>query len=529
MQQSSLDRRLQLLLFLLPLVAFVFNLGNIPLFDVDEGAFSEATREMFQRHDFVSTWLNGAPRFDKPILIYWCQAVFVWLFGPNEWAFRMPSAIAAAAWCWAVGMFAGEQEARTRGEAESRYTAIFATIVAVTSLGVIFIGRAATADALLNMLIALSMFDSWRHLESGRRAPLLRSYFWIGLGVLTKGPVALLIPAATTLIYCASCGRLRDWARSVFDPLGWLILLVVTAPWYATALSIHGQAFVDGFLLKHNVERFSGSLEGHSGSIFYYFAVVPLLLMPWLTWLLASLLKIKRDMSDKINPARRFLWIWAIFVIAFFSLSGTKLPHYGLYGCTPLFVLIALHRDAVRNVKAGALPAIVILSLALTLPSLLGDAISKGWVKDSFYVLQLSRITTVNLTGYHGITFVTLVAAGASILILNNNAWRRVSFVACMVLLCITTAVAPLMGELLQGPTKRAGIAARAYKQPMVLWNFNAPSFSVYRQDVTPSEQAQPGQIALTRADRLPADAKVDILQHEGGVLLVRMKAATAP
>ncbi|MDB5801007.1 MAG: glycosyltransferase [Rhodocyclales bacterium] len=527
MQQPALDRRLCWLLFLVPLAMFLFNLGGIPLFDVDEGAFSEATREMFERHDFISTWLNGVPRFDKPILIYWCQAAFVWLFGPNEWAFRMPSAIAASAWCWAAGMFAGEQESKSGGN--GRHAAIFGTTVAVTSLGVILIGRAATADALLNMLIALSMFDSWRHLQSGKRAPLLRSYLWIGLGVLTKGPVALLVPAAATLIYCVSCRRLRDWARSVFDPAGWLILLAVTVPWYAAELHIHGRAFIDGFLLKHNVERFSGSLEGHSGGIFYYLAIVPALLLPWLAWLLAALFRLKGDMRDTANPARRFLWIWAIFVIAFFSLSGTKLPHYGLYGCTPLFVLIALHRDAVRSARLAALPAFVVLCLALTLPSLLTDAIAQGWIKEPFYVMQISRITEIDLTGYRGIVSLTLIAAAMGLFMMSNDAWRRMSFVAVMLLISITAGVAPLMGELLQGPTRRAGLAARAYKEPAVLWNFHAPSFSVYRQAATPSVQAQPGQIALTRADRLPADANVDILHREGGVLLVRLKSLAQP
>lgn len=533
MGKPALDRQLKLLLFLLPLLAFAFNLGTIPLFDVDEGAFSEATREMFARHDFLSTWLNGAPRFDKPILIYWCQAVFVWLFGPNEWAFRMPSALAAATWCWATGMFSAEQECRWGSLPERvREAAIFGTTVATTSLGVMVIGRAATADALLNMLIALSLFDAWRHLESGKRTPLLRSYLWIGLGVLTKGPVALLIPAATTLLYTLSCHRLRDWARSVCDPLGWLILLAVTVPWYAAALSIHGQAFIDGFLLKHNVERFSSSLEGHSGSIFYYLAIVPVLLLPWLAWLFAALLGLRRDVgnaSHHSQPVRRFLWIWAIFVIAFFSLSGTKLPHYALYGCTPLFVLIAMHRDAVRNARIAALPALILLCIALTLPSILSDALTKGWIKDPFYILQIARISEIKLWGYRGITGLTLVSAAMAVFILHHEAWKRISLVAILTLVSVTAAVAPLTGELLQGPTKRAGLAARAYTEPVVLWNFHAPSFSVYRQAATPPMQAQAGQIALTRADRLPTDAQVNILQREGGVLLVRVKSNTLP
>src|SRR5690349_21187030 len=84
---------------LLTLIAVTLSLllwlGHAPLFDVDEGAFSQATLEMFQRGDFLSTYLNGEPRYDKPILVYWLQAAAVTLIGPSEWAFRLPSAICA--------------------------------------------------------------------------------------------------------------------------------------------------------------------------------------------------------------------------------------------------------------------------------------------------------------------------------------------------------------------------------------------------------------------------------------------------
>lgn len=90
----------------LPLLALLLSLGSAPLFDRDEGAFSEATREMLARGDFLSTWLDGEPRYDKPILIYWLQALAVLLLGVNEWAFRLPSALAACGWAWAVWAFA---------------------------------------------------------------------------------------------------------------------------------------------------------------------------------------------------------------------------------------------------------------------------------------------------------------------------------------------------------------------------------------------------------------------------------------
>src|SRR3954465_11823731 len=86
--------------------SFFWMLGAAPLFDVDEGAFSEATLEMFQRGDFLSTYLNGEPRYDKPILIYWLQAASAAVFGVTEFAFRLPSALCAALWAGLTFLFA---------------------------------------------------------------------------------------------------------------------------------------------------------------------------------------------------------------------------------------------------------------------------------------------------------------------------------------------------------------------------------------------------------------------------------------
>ena len=103
---ASLSRRAGFLLALYCAVLFFWNLGAAPLTDVDEGAFSEATREMLARGDFVTTYLNGELRFDKPILTYWAQALPVAWAGPVEWAFRLPSALAACLWAWLLFRFA---------------------------------------------------------------------------------------------------------------------------------------------------------------------------------------------------------------------------------------------------------------------------------------------------------------------------------------------------------------------------------------------------------------------------------------
>ena len=547
---APLDRRTTWLAFLLPLALLSIRLGGAPLFDVDEGAFAEATREMFERGDFLSTYLNGAHRFDKPILIYWFQALSVLVFGPNEFAFRLPSVIAAAVWCQAVTVFAAPRIGVRN--------ALFGGAIAATSLGVFVIGRAATADALLNALIALTLFDAWRYIEQvakgdplGRsmgRPALLRAYLWIALGVLTKGPVAVLVPVATVFLYAlagfATKQRftLRDAVRMFFDPLGWAILVVVAAPWYVAALAIHGRDFVDGFLLRHNVERFTGTLQNHSGSAFYYLLMVPLLLWPWVAWLVAAIGSLFRGLRARsLDPLATFLWIWCVFVIAFFSLSGTKLPHYALYGCTPLFVLCAMERGRVRRLWLAALPVVLLLAFIVAMPDLLAHAAEAGWIRDAFYRAMAARADVAAPGFYRPVAWagllIALVALGwprrrrkARPVVDDDRRARRVATrvleasVVATLLLCAIGA--PLLGEVLEGPVKRAALVAKARPEPAVTWNFHMPSFAVYRGRVTPIGTPRDGELGLTRIDRLPSDVAVDRLFEEGGVVLVRRREA---
>ncbi|WP_139042112.1 ArnT family glycosyltransferase, partial [endosymbiont of Riftia pachyptila] len=214
-QDFSADRdaRLLLLWLLTLLVGFFLNLHAVPLFDLDEGAFSEATREMFERGDFLSTYLNGVPRYDKPILIYWLQAASVSLFGLNEFAFRLPSALAASLWSLALVLFGRRYFGQGAGLA--------AGILLAGSIGVTLIGKAATADALLNLCLTLSMLNLYRFFESEQHRYLRLAALAAGLGFLAKGPVSLLIPGAVALLFSLSSGRLRQLGAMLIDWRAW--------------------------------------------------------------------------------------------------------------------------------------------------------------------------------------------------------------------------------------------------------------------------------------------------------------------
>lgn len=487
----------------------LLGLGLAPLFDVDEGAFSEATREMLASGDWGHTTLNGEPRFDKPILIYWLQAASVQLFGLNEAALRLPSGLATWAWVLAAAFFAWPRWGHR--------AAMLAGTVLGTSAGVLLIGRAATADALLNLWLALTALELWRHAEGGAdaRAALRRAALWCGLGVLTKGPVALLVPVAALLLWIVTSGRAR-WAPRVRALLGdggaWLIFAAVALPWYAYALHRHGMAFVDGFLLRHNLQRYGGPLEGHGGSLLYYVVLLPLLMLPWTPLLVPLLARLRAHWRE---PLGRYLLLWAGFVLAFFSFSGTKLPHYVLYGFTPVALLAG--REAARwlegapdarwalYVQAGLLAVWPAAAVAVT-----------AWI-----ALHAARVANPLYRALIGqpaalapLAVAALAAALGVLLLLRLRRWSpsvRWSAAGAGVALVLTLAVVPWWGRQLQAPVRAAGqraaeVLARtdnAADATLVQWGLHLPSVAVYARREAPRRPPLPGDLALAREDQV--------------------------
>ena len=483
------------------LMLALWQLGASPLFDVDEGAFSEATREMLAHGDWLHTTLNGEPRFDKPIGVYWLQAISVSVFGLSEFALRLPSALCSWGWALALAHFAVPRFGRAVG--------VSAAVVLATSLGVLLIGRAATADSLLNLLLALATLDGWRWLESQTKAPLRRAFAWIGLGLLVKGPVAVLVPVAAVLLWLATSLPWRQAlgrvAQAVGDWRAWVWMLAIAVPWYAYALHRHGMAFVEGFLVKHNLARYSSPLEQHGGSAAYYLVVLPLLLLPWAPLLAPVLMRVRQQWAD---PLRRFLLGWGVFVVAFFSLSGTKLPHYVLYGATPFVLLMALELQRGGRVMRVAITVCLLLLLGLLCGSAASLDLWAPAVKHPMYQALLQ--------GQHAPALLTWVASLAllAVLILMINSERLggrhgwslpVSAGAAAVLVAAVGLgmALPFWGEMVQGPVKHAAQFARSRSEPAVQWGLHQPSFAVYREQETPRRAPRDGELALVRLDQL--------------------------
>ncbi|MBK5941780.1 ArnT family glycosyltransferase [Halochromatium roseum] len=509
-------------LVLIVWLAFFWQLGAVPLYDLDEGAFTEATREMLASGNFITPHRDGEPRYDKPVLIYWLQAASVSVLGWSEFALRLPSAMAASLWLLALWWFVRERLDAT--------TATIAGLVMALGLQVAIIGKAAVADALLNLFIALSFFEIYRWRLRPTRATLLRVYLWLGLGFLTKGPVAVFFPLVVSLLYFSSLREWRAWLAAVFEWRGWLVFIAVAGPWYLAIYLDDGLGFFQSFFLGHNLGRYSGVKHGHAGFPGYYFVMLPLVLLPFTGWFLSLLPRLRQLWANELD---RFLLLWFVTVFAVFSFSGTKLPHYLVYGITPLFILMARHRDALNNRWLAFLPPLLLVALMVALPDVLG--LLTGQADRAHEQAMFAEAARV-LDGWYRLgTWIGLVAMLGLLLWSQVGLWQRLILVGIVQTLLVFGLLVPAVFAVMQAPVKQAGLLARELDRPTVVYRTSMPSFSVYRDAITPeSDRPQVGELVFLRVDKLErlaeavAPNRLDLRYRQGPVALVLIEQPEA-
>jgi 4-amino-4-deoxy-L-arabinose transferase-like glycosyltransferase len=351
--------------------------GNwiLPITDRDEARFSEASREMLQRGDYVIPWFNGQWRFDKPVLIYWCQIASYRLLGMSDFAARLPSALFTTATALLLVRWG-------RKIADAK-TAFLAGAMFLTALHVAIIGRIATADMAMVFFVTLAVWSGWeltRPESPSRKTWWCIFYVALALGFLAKGPVAWLPFAGMVL------GRVfrKDsfylpWLATV---AGWILTLALVASWGIPALEqSHGQFWAVG-MGEHVFHRSIAVNDSHGVSGFIgfllllplYFLTFLISFLPWtlrtpveaepwlkqksrlvalilwvLFWVLHVPLKIYRWWPERRrDDIGWYLLVQALVVFVVFSLVKTKLPHYTMpaFPCLALWLALQLRSDA---------------------------------------------------------------------------------------------------------------------------------------------------------------------------------------
>jgi 4-amino-4-deoxy-L-arabinose transferase-like glycosyltransferase len=333
--EPAQSRRTALLLLAFSFAVVWFcNLDYRHLVRPDEGRYAEIAREMLASSDWITPRLNGIKYFEKPPLQYWMTAAAYWLFGESEWTARLWSALTG----FAGVMIAGLAGARLFG-AEAGFNA---AIVLAGSLLYAGIGHVNTLDMGVTFWLQCALTGFM--LAQGASVPAARARRWmlaswaaIGFGFLSKGLIALLLPAMTLAIYVAFE---RDFAllRRLHAGTGLVVFLVITLPW-VVAVSIANPEFPAFFFVHEHFARFLTQEHHREGAWWYFIPILIAGLFPWTTMLGHTALRAWRaDSTESQFKARRFLLIYVCTIFVFFSVSGSKLPSYIL----PLFPACAL-------------------------------------------------------------------------------------------------------------------------------------------------------------------------------------------
>lgn len=350
-------------------------LGTIPLMQPDEGRNAEVAREMAATGSWLVPTLEGHPYLDKPAAYFAAVAVSLRLFGVNEWGARVPSAVCgllilACVYVFAKGVY-------------DRATASLAVIVVATTPMFFAFSRLVIMDIALALCTCASILAGFRA-EDGK-APDRRWHAAgaaaAGLGMLVKGPVGALVPAAVLTVFFWVDGRKRALTR-VFTPLNIVIVLGLFLPWFAALVHAHPE-FAHYGLVEETFNRFF-TKAFNRGQPFWYFGPALLAsLLPW-TVLFVPMTIAAWSARRRLTSADRLFIVWTIVVILFFSTSRTKQPGYILTGAVSAAVLVGRglgyawrHREgrAARLVARGSL---AFAALAAAAAAAIGYAVSRG-------------------------------------------------------------------------------------------------------------------------------------------------------
>ncbi len=351
------------------------------LFDLDEGFYGAVTAEMLRRGDFITPYYNGRPWFEKPILLYWLAAPFMKVFG--IWIGpRIPAVLCTIGLYVLCGRFAK----RHMGEWQARHV----VYCLGTSLLVLALGRLMMTDAALNLAMTgafLSFYtslikkggESDSEAKSEERKAIgsrVQTGLWLGIGILAKGPVALLLFTPIALLTYWLNPTLRPGFKG-----GWLaataMLVVTVSTWYVPCYLVNREEFIQKFLIEQNLNRFTGGDAAHSlglkGLPFY----IPILLIAVIPW---GFTEAKRIWQSKAaTPLNRYLFTWGATIFIFFTISSAKLPHYILPVIAPLGLLAAT--SLATKEKSNARNPQVVLGMGVLLLFLISGLQTSWYVK----------------------------------------------------------------------------------------------------------------------------------------------------
>lgn len=378
-------------------------LGYRDLIEPDEGRYAEIAREMLSSGDWVTPRLNGFKYFEKPPLQYWGTAISMALLGETNAAARV--------WCSGLGFISALWIGFVGNRIYGRSAGFYAFLFLISTVLFAGMGHANSLDmgvsALLTIAIgALVLAQSERHRPKQERTWMLLAWAALAGATLSKGLIGLVLPGAAVVLYSL---WQRDWAlwRHLHIGKGLLLYFLLAAPWFV-AVSQANPEFPHFFFIHEHFERFTSDVHGRTKSNWYFFAVFAIGAMPWLFSSLNGLVKPPfswRATEPGKFEASRLLWVYAVFVFFFFSISHSKLPAYILPMFPALALLVGENMTRRKHLIADGIVTLVIAAIVFIVFIWKADDMAKiGRLAAHLPLFRPWIIATGVLTGLAGLS-----------------------------------------------------------------------------------------------------------------------------
>lgn len=331
--------------------------GNVPLFDWDEINFAESAREMLATGNFRQVQVNYTPFWEKPPLFIWLQAVSMWLWGVGEYAARFPNALVAVV-SIALLYFIGNRY--FKGHVGEAWVWAY-----LGSLFPHFYFNTGLIDPLFNLFIFTGIFQVYLATQNQFQTHyFIKAGIFTGLGILTKGPVALLVSLLVFGVYSLlKRSPLYFGWKNGFVYLFFCVL--ISSLWFIPEMLVNGPWFLQEFLL-YQIELASQDVASHAQP-FYYHAIV--LLMGCFPASLFALNRMgKKNLVEKQEKDfNLFMLILFWVVLLLFSSVKTKIIHYSSLAWFPITFFAALAYDEAFRNKTTIHPVIKVLFVLISL------------------------------------------------------------------------------------------------------------------------------------------------------------------
>lgn len=361
----------------LAIAARVLAMVFFPLTDKTEARYGEIARRMVETNDWITPWYdNGVPFWAKPPLSTWLSAASMHVFGVNAFGARFPSLVIGLLLLPLMYAFANRDTKAVR----------MASCLMLLTMGMYYvaIGTVMT-DMTLVLSCTLAMAGFWFAVEEGSRRWGYVFFAALGLGLLAKGPVAIVLCGIPLFFWVLWTNGWKKMFSSLPIVSGTLLMLAIGLPWYYLAEK-KTPGFIDYFIVGEHFKRFT--VPGWNGDRYGHAHAEPLGMIwpflladgfPWSLLLLGlfgyRLAKKQRVMQSPLDSQTKFLLCWLILPNLFFTFAHNIIATYPLVSLPALALLaarelapVALRGEDIRKWAyntAALLPALMVAGLVV--------------------------------------------------------------------------------------------------------------------------------------------------------------------